>query len=114
MTALLALLIGSAVEWLILCAVVPLAQRLADFSLPPPLEMAWKLFLIVLATNLVSYGVGTGLGVPLLGSIVGLVVFWAGIVKVFEVDLFGAVIIIVVRFFVNMFLIAAIVALFIA
>ncbi len=114
MTAILALLIGSVVECLILCVVVPLAQRLADFSLPPPLEMAWKLLVIVLLTNFVSYGVGQVVGTPLLGSIVGLVVFWGGMVKVFAVDVFGAIIIIVIRFFVNFFIVAAIVALFLA
>ena len=113
MTTLLALLIGTAAEWLILCAVVPLAQRLADFSLPPPLEMVWKILVIVLLTNLTSYGVGEGLGSPFLGSIVGLVVFWGGMVKVFEVDMFGAIIIVVVRSLVNIF-VAAIVALFLA
>ncbi len=114
MTVLLALLVGSAVEWLILCVVVPLAQRLADFSLPPPLEMAWKLLIIVLAANLISYGVGAGLGSSFVGNIAALTVFWVGMVKVFEVDAFGAMIIIVVRFIVQMFLVGAIVALFLA
>ena len=112
MTVLLTLLICCAVEWLVLCFVVPIAQRLADFSLPPPVEMAGKLLVIVLTTNLVSFGIIALIGSSLLANILALAVFWGGMVKVFEVDMFGAIIIVVMRFLVQMFVVGAIVALF--
>jgi len=45
---------GSLLEWVVLMVVIPIAQRLADFSLPTLGETAWKLLAIVVAKNLAA------------------------------------------------------------
>ena len=103
MDLLIGLLVGSLVEWIILLIVIPIAQRLADFSMPEPVELAWKLAVIVLLKNVVAVGVGVPAG-GFVGNIVAAVVFWVGLWKVFDLDMFGAVIIVVVSFLVQMFI----------
>ncbi|MBU0717722.1 MAG: hypothetical protein KJ749_05685 [Planctomycetes bacterium] len=108
MEMLIGLGVGSGIEWVVLLIVIPIAQRLADFSMPGTVEMAWKLLIIVLLKNLISLGVGEVAG-GLVGSLAGAIVFWVGLWKVFDLDFFGAVIIVVVSWFVQWFLIGAIV-----
>ena len=109
MDVLLALVLGAAIEWVVLMIVIPIAQRLADFSMPPRVETAWKLLVIVFLKNLVGYGVGIAIAPGLISSIAAGVVFWVGIVKVFQVDFFGAVIIVVVGWVVQWFIVGALV-----
>jgi hypothetical protein len=100
---------GTGIEWLVLLLVIPIAQKLADFSMPGLVEMLWKLFVIVLAKNLVIAVAALAVG-SFAGGLVGLAVFWIGMVKVFEVDFFGAIIIIVVSWLLQIFVIAAVIA----
>ncbi len=109
MDLLIGLLVGSLIEWIILLIVIPIAQRLADFSMPEPVEMAWKLAVIVLLKNVVAVGVGAVAG-GFVGNIVAAVVFWVGLWKVFDLDMFGAIIIVVVSFLARVFIIALIIA----
>jgi|GEM_PF-5853516 len=104
--------VGILGEWVVLMVVLPIAQRLADFALPGLIEMAWKLLVIIIASTLTSLGLGHVNG--LLGTIGGLVVFWIGMVRVFDVDFFGAVIIVVIRFFVNWLIAVALIAVFLS
>ncbi len=105
------LLVGSLLEWVVLMVVLPIAQRLADFSMPGLGETAWKLFAIVLAKNLVAIVAAMAVG-GLVGSLAGVVVFWIGMVKVFEVDFFGAVVIVIISWAVQFFVVTAVFAAF--
>lgn len=103
------LLIGSLVTWVTLMIVVPIAGRLAEFSFPGWGTAAWQLAVVALVTNAATAALQPVSG--LLGTIVGLIVFWGLMVKWFEVNLLGAVLIVViswvVRFFLFAFLLAA-------
>ena len=96
-------------EWAVLLFVIPLAQRLADFSMPPALEMAKKLLLIVLLKSFVGMGVGMILG-EFPGNIAAAIVLWTGLTKVFDLDFFGAVMIVVVSFVLRAFVLGAVFA----
>jgi hypothetical protein len=71
--------------------VVPIAQKIADFSMPPWLEAAWKLGVVAVAGTLVALVVG--LLSPFLGWIAGGVVFWILMWRWFDVDFRGAIVI---------------------
>ena len=111
MELIIGLIVGSLIEWVILLFVIPIAQRMADFSMPGPIEMAWKLLVIVLLKNFVAYGVAELAGMGFVGSVVGAIVFWVGMVKVFEVDFFGAVIIMVVSWILQYYIVATLLGL---
>lgn len=86
----------SLLEWMLLLVVIPIAQRLADFDLPPAFEMAWKLLLIVIIQNGVgwcAYEISQLWFVELLA---GGLAFWIGMWRVFRLDVFGAVVIMVI------------------
>ncbi len=102
-----ALAISIAVEWVVLMVVLPIAQRLADFALPDLVERSWKLLVIIVASTLAAMFLGAIN--PLVGMIASVAVFWIGMVKVFDVDMFGAVIIVVIRWLVNWLLVGALV-----
>ena len=95
--------IGSVISWILLLIVVPIAQRLADFGLPPWPEMLWKLGVVVVAANAASEALG--MVHFFLAWIGGAVVFWVFMVKWFEVDFFGAFIIIAVTVIVRAWLV---------
>ena len=102
----LAFLVGTAISWIGLIIVIPIAQRIAEFSLPPWLETLWKLAVIAGAGNLVAILLD-----PVhffLSWVVGFVVFWWLMVKWFDVDFFGAVIIVVVSWVIRILLMALI------
>ena len=106
------LVVGSAIEWLILLVVIPIAQRLADFSMPPALEMAKKLFIIVLLKSIIGMGIAMILG-GFPGSIAAAIVLWTGLVKLLDLDFFGAIMIVVVSFVLRSFVLSALLALII-
>jgi hypothetical protein len=89
---LIAFAIGSVISWIVLLIVVPIAQKLADFALPPWPETLWKLAVVVLAANAVAEALV--MVHFYLGKIGGCAVFWIFMVKWFEVDGFGAFVII--------------------
>lgn len=95
--------IGSVISWVLLLVIVPIAQRLADFSLPPWPETLWKLAVVVVAVNAVS--VALEMVNVWLSYIGGAVVFWVFMVKWFDVDFFGAFIIIAVTVIVRAWLV---------
>ena len=95
-------LIGTAVSWVTLLIVIPVAQKLADFSMPPWSEMLWKLAVVAVAGSVVAAAV-TPIH-PWLSWIVGAIVFWVFMVKWFDIDLFAAIVIVVVSWVVRAFL----------
>ena len=105
---LVALIAGSIMEWVILLVVIPIAQRLADFSMPPALEMAKKLLGIVLLKSFIGAGIAMVLG-GLFGSIAAAIVLWTGLTKIFDLDFFGAVMIVGVSFVLRAFVVGALI-----
>jgi len=77
-----------------LLIVIPIAQKLADFSMPPWPETLWKLALVAAGVN--AIGLALDPVNVFLSWIVGAVAFWTIMVKWFDVDLFGAMVIVVV------------------
>ena len=95
------LIVGSLINWAVLMLVIPLASRIARFSFPGLKESAWKLAIVVLATNLIAFALGPVIG--MWAAIVNLVIFSTAMVKWFDVDFTGAMVIVVLNFFVNFF-----------
>ncbi|KKL79617.1 hypothetical protein LCGC14_2013040 [marine sediment metagenome] len=87
-------LLGTLIMWLSLLIIVPIAQKLADFAFPPWSEALWKLAVIAGVCNVAS--VALDLVHPWLALVVGAIIFWVFMVKWFQIDFFGAVIIVVV------------------
>jgi len=90
----LTIVIGGIITWVGLLIVVPIAQKLADFSMPPWPEALWRLAVIALGVNVVTVAVD-----PInvwLSWAAGAVVFWFLMWKWFQVDLFGAFVIVAV------------------
>ena len=104
-----AFLLGTLVSWVSLLVVLPLAQKFAEFGLPGWRQLLWQVALVAAIVNAVSVGLGPVNGI--LAWIASSVVFWILMVKWFAVDLFGAVIIVVVNMIISfaafIFLIAA-------
>lgn len=89
------LVFASLLEWVLLLVVTPIAQRLADFSMPPAIEMAWKLAVLVLLKNAIGYGISVAANNRWLGVIALLVAFFVGLKKVLDVNLHAAAVIVV-------------------
>ena len=110
----LAILLGTIVSWVTLLIVVPIARKLADFAWPPWPEALWKLAVIALAGNVITVALDPVNA--LLSWAVGGVVFWVLMVKWFEIDLFGAIVIVfvswIVRVVLMVHLLGALVAIF--
>ena len=106
----IAFLVGTLITWVTLLIVLPLAQKLADFGLPAWPQLLWQVALVAAIVNAVSMGLQSVGGV--LEWLVTSVVFWVLMVKWFNVDFFGAVIIVVVnlvvRFVVGLMLVGLI------
>ena len=88
--------------WVSLLVVIPIAQRLADFSLPPWGERMWKLAVVAAVACAVSLGVGMVNG--WLGWIASGIVAFGLFRWWFDMDLFGAVIVVIVNAVVQMIL----------
>ena len=87
----IALIFGTIVSWISLLIVVPIAQKIADFSFPPWSEALWKLAVVAAAGNAVSVFLG-----PVnfwLSTIAGAVIFWIIMWRWFDMDFFGLVVI---------------------
>lgn len=94
MVFVLTFIVGLVISWISLLIVIPIAQRMADFSLPPWPETLWKLAVVAAVVNALAVALD-----PVhffLSWIVGAAAFWTLMYKWFDVDLFGAIIIVVV------------------
>ena len=107
-----AILVGTVISWITLLIVIPIAQKLADFGMPPLPQMLWMLAVVAVASN----GASTFLALvnPFLGLVGGFIVFWTLMWKWFDLDLWGAVIIVVVSWVIRMFLLTAVMGLLFA
>jgi hypothetical protein len=109
MDILLNILVGALGTWITLMIVVPIAGRIARFSFPGLGAAAWKLAVVALVTNALTVVVALASG--FVGWVAGLIVFWVLMVKWFDVDLLGAVLIVVISWLVRIFLVGAIIGL---
>jgi hypothetical protein len=101
-------LISTVISWVSLLIIVPIAQKLADFALPPWPETLWKLAAVAGAINLVDVALGP---VSLVLSwIVPPILFFFLMVKWFQIDFFGALVLIAVSWIIRMCLSTAILA----
>ena len=95
------LAIASFLTWIMLLIVIPIAQKLASFSLPPWRETWWKLAVVSLAMN------GAMLLLDpvhfTLGWLAGFIVQWILLAKWFDVDGFGLLIILVISLLLRFF-----------
>jgi hypothetical protein len=92
-------LIWTFISWVTLLVVIPIAQRLADFAMPPLGQLLWTLAVVAAVTNAVTLGLT--LVNPFLGWLAGIIVFFVFMVKWFQIDFFGGVIIVVVSWVVS-------------
>lgn len=104
MTFLVVFLLGTFISWVSLLIVIPIAQKLADFSFPPWGEALWKLAIVAAAANLAE--ILGSLANGMLGLIAGAVVFFALMFKWFDVDFFGAIIIVFVSWLLRILVLA--------
>lgn len=91
----LELAIGIVFSWITLVIVLPIARKLSDFSLPPWQQTVPRLGVIAAATYLAQFLVGMFAG-GFLGSIASIIVFFGLLYKWFDIDVWAAVIIVVV------------------
>lgn len=94
MTYVIIFVLGTIVSLISLLIVIPIARKLADFSMPPWPEALWKLAVVSACGNAVAMGLDHING--FLSLIVGAAVFWTFMVKWFDVDFFGAIVIVIV------------------
>lgn len=94
------LLLYAFLNWLGLMIVIPIAGRLAGFGFPGFKEAAGKLAALVIVTLGVQFYLGPSIG--LFGVVVlNLIIFWTAMVKWFDVDLFGAGVIVALNLVVS-------------
>ncbi len=105
----LTFLIGTALSWVMLLIIIPIARKLADFSMPPWSQALWKLAVVAAVVNAIEIGLDPVNG--WLSWIVSAIAFWVLMVKWFDVDFFGAVIIVVVTAVVRTLVITLLMAL---
>ncbi len=108
----LGFILGTILSWIGLLIVIPIAQKLADFSMPPWPEALWKLAVVAGAGNAVAVALG-----PInawLSLIVGAVLFFVLMFKWFDIDFFGACVIVVATWVLRSVLMALLLGLFAA
>ena len=107
------LLVSTVSTWVTLSIVIPIAQKFAEFSMPPWREAWWKLGIIAFAVCAVELPISLYIH-PMLAWPVGVAVLWGFLAKWFDVDGFGLWVVIGVNFIVNIvvssYLLAAIMA----
>jgi len=98
-------LLGMLFSWVSLVILIAIGQNIADLGVPPWPETLWKLAVIAIVPDLLI--IFLPLNVILLNLIV-VVVFWTFMVKWFQVDFLGAVILSVLSWFIRFAMLAAI------
>ena len=102
MTYVIIFVLSTIISLVSLLIVIPLARKIADFSMPPWPEALWKLAVVSACGNAVAMGLDPING--FLSWIVGAAVFWMFMVKWFDVDFFGAIVIVIVSWFLRIVL----------
>ena len=102
---LLMFLIMTLISWVSLLIVIPISQKLADFSMPPWPEALWKLAVVAASGNLLAIVLDPVNVV--LSWIAGFVVLWILMVKWFHADFLGAVVVVLLSWIFRIVLILA-------
>ena len=100
----LAFLIQVFLQWVVLMIVIPLTQKLAEFSMPPWGEAMWKLAVTALAMTGAATLVGALIPSGLISWAVSTIVLWILLAKWLDVDGLGIWIIMIASVVVNVFL----------
>ncbi len=104
MVLLIPILFGFLFSWISLVILIAIGQNLADLSVPPWPETLWKLAVIAAIPNVFVILLPLN---PFLGGLIMIVVFWTFMVKWFQVDFLGAIILSVLSALIRMGLLAA-------
>jgi hypothetical protein len=96
------------VSWILLMIAVPIASRLADSGMPSLKDAAWQLLAALAASRLTALLLA--LLHPWVGWLGGLIVFIALLVKWFQIDFFGAVVLYVVLLLTQIFILGFVTA----
>jgi len=86
-------LIGSFILWLLLLLALLSASRIADFSLPPVGPFLGKAAIV--AAGVTGAGVGLDFVSGFLSWIVAMALFFGLLIKLFDMDLWGAVAVVI-------------------
>lgn len=105
MEILILVLVGTFLSWISLVILIAIGQGLADLSVPPWPETLWKLAVIAAVVDVLTIALPLH---PLLTSLIVAVVFWIFMVKWFQVDLLGAIILVVLSMVIRWAMLAAI------
>ncbi len=103
----LLLVVGTVISWVSLMIIVPIAQAIASFSMPPWPETMGKLAIVALVGNVLAVilePINT-----FLSWVVGGIVFFYLMYRWFDVDVFGAIVIVVVSWVVRALLVLALI-----
>lgn len=106
----LAFVLGTVVSFVVLMLAIPIAQKFGDFALPPMGERAAKLAAIAAGVNLIDIALRPFS--PIAAWVLGVIVFWVLMVKWFQVDFLGAVVIVVITWVVRIVLMGSLLAAF--
>ncbi len=87
----LSLVLGTVVTWIILVIVVPISQKLSDFSFPPWSEALWKL--AVVSAAITAAGIAGDQANWFVGFAASFLVLFILMYKWFDVDFRGVIII---------------------
>ncbi len=88
-------LVGTAISYVTLLVVIPIARSIAQFSFPAWSEALWKLAIVAGVVNLVSVLLDPFAG-GLIAAVLSAVVFFFLMWKWFDIDFFGGVVIVLV------------------
>ena len=105
MELLIVILFGTLFSWISLVILIAVGQNLADLSVPAWPETLWKLAVIAAIPNILVVLLPLN---PILTSLIIIVVFWTFMVKWFQVDFLGAVILSVLSAIIRAVLLATI------
>ncbi len=99
------ILLGMFFSWVSLVILIAVGQNIADLNVPPWPETLWKLAVIAIVPDLLIITLPLN---PLLLNLIVIVVFWVFMVKWFQVDFIGAVILSVLSWFIRFAMLMAI------
>ena len=105
MEILIFILLGTFLSWISLVILIAIGQNIADLSVPPWPETLWKLAVIAIVPDLLIIALPLH---PFLLNLIVIVVFWTFMVKWFQVDFMGAIILAIMSWFIRAAMLMAI------
>ena len=105
MTYLIVWLIGSGVSWVLLVVALLLVRRIADIGFASLGDLLWRAAVVVAVVNVVVTGVSIFSGI--LAWIVALVLFVGMLMKMFDLDLWQGVVVVIAVWVLRMIVVFA-------